>query len=36
LAKANESFARSDASAQVDHWAYMAGQRAAIAQEVTR
>ena len=36
LAKANESFARSDPSAQVDHWAYMAGQRAAIAQEVTR
>jgi outer membrane protein OmpA-like peptidoglycan-associated protein len=36
LAKANASFARSDAPAQVDHWAYMAGQRAAIAQEVTR
>lgn len=36
LTRANESFARSDAPAQVDHWAYMAGQRAAIAQEVTR
>lgn len=36
LAKADESFARSDAPAQVDHWAYMAGQRAAIAQEMTR
>lgn len=36
LTKANDSFARSDASVQVDHWAYMAGQRAAIAQEVTR
>ncbi len=36
LAKADESFARSDPTAQVDHWAYMAGQRAAIAQEVTR
>jgi outer membrane protein OmpA-like peptidoglycan-associated protein len=36
LAKANASFARSDAQAQVDHWAYMASQRAAIAQEVTR
>jgi outer membrane protein OmpA-like peptidoglycan-associated protein len=36
LAKANASFANSDARAQVDHWAYMAGQRAAIAQEVTR
>lgn len=36
LAKADESFARSDAPTQVDHWAYMAAQRAAIAQEVTR
>jgi outer membrane protein OmpA-like peptidoglycan-associated protein len=36
LVKANQSFARSDEREQVDHWAYMAGQRAAIAQEVTR
>jgi outer membrane protein OmpA-like peptidoglycan-associated protein len=36
LAKANASFARNDAPSQVDHWAYSAGQRAAIVQEVTR
>ena len=35
LAKANASLARNNAP-QVDHWAHMAGQRAAIVQEVTR
>ena len=36
LAKANDAFARNDNPAEVDHWAYMAKQRAAIALEVTR
>ena len=36
LAKADASFARSDKPAEVDHWAYMATQRAAIAQETAR
>lgn len=36
LAQANASFARDDKPAEVDHWAYMAAQRAAIAQETAR
>ena len=36
LARANDAFARSDSQAEVDHWAYMAKQRAAIALEITR
>lgn len=36
LAKADDAFARNDNPAEVDHWAYMAKQRAAIALEVTR
>ena len=36
LAKANQSFARSDKAAEVDHWAYLAAQRAAIAQQTAR
>lgn len=36
LAKASDSFARHDKPGEVDHWAYMARQRAAIAQETAR
>ena len=36
LAKANDAFARGGTSAEVEHWAYMARQHVAIAQEIAR
>lgn len=36
LARANDSQARNDKPGEVDHWAYMARQRTAIAQETAR